>query len=267
MIYEICGRTEQGPVRERNEDHILIGSWIRNRGWMALTLSADDEQIERTGLLLAVADGMGGNAGGAEASRIALESLGASLLRTIPPNGSADIRAEDLEAAMRQTNDAVRAAQAQDPRLANMGTTLSGVLLTAAGYWVLHVGDTRVLRVRGRYLRPLTRDDNLEQQLYGAGVSLEVAAANPEAGALVNWVGAPEIRVTVQRGPELEAGDHLVICSDGLHGVTEEDRIIAAFDDPHAPVRQVTDTFVGGAITAGSTDNVSLILVAGGGGG
>lgn len=261
MIFEIFGRTETGPVRERNEDHLLLGGWIRNRGWMGLTLADDDEHIAHGGLLLAVADGMGGAAGGQIASRLALESLDQALTRTTPPTGSAAIVAEDLTAAMQQVNNAVRDRQSEDPGLTTMGTTLSALLFTASRYWVLHAGDSRVLRIRNRFLRPLTRDDNLAERLIAQGIDAATAAANPEADALTNWIGAEQMRPAVTAGSAAEAGDCLLLCSDGLYGFVSEDTIVAAFADPQRPLRQSVDALVDGAIAAGSTDNISLIAI------
>ncbi len=261
MIYHIAARTETGPSRERNEDHLVIDRWIKNRGWLGLTLAADDELITRGGVLLAVADGMGGAAGGQLASRIALESLTAALGRTLPPGGSADIVADDLAAAMLQANAAVRKAQADDPRFTAMGTTLSGILLTPSGYWVLHAGDSRVLRVRNGFLRPLTHDDNLAERLIAQGVDAESAAANPEATSLTNWIGAEAMRPFVTAGDVFEPGDQLIICSDGLHGFIDEDAILAAVGDRPDLVIADVETLVDRAIAAGSTDNVSVIII------
>jgi len=261
VIYEICGHTEAGPVRERNEDHILIGSWIRNRGWLCLALSAADEQIDRAGLLLAVADGIGGLAGGATASRIALDALVTSLLRTTPATGSAAIQAADLEAAMQQVNAAVHEAQATHAEDAAMGTTLSAVLLTAADHWVLHVGDSRVLRIRNGFVKVLTRDDTLAEQLYQAGMDKTIADANPDGGTLVNWIGSTRMQANIRTVPALEAGDQLVICSDGLHGFLSEDAIVASLQDPCRPLRDAIAAMIDAALAAGSTDNVSLLVL------
>lgn len=261
MIYQIAARTEQGPVRERNEDHIQIGAWIKNRGWLSLALSADDEQIVSSGLLLAVADGMGGYAGGQTASRLALEALGTALSRTTPAGDASAIVAEDLSAALRQANAAVLDARDQDPQLAAMGTTLSAVLLTANGYWLLHAGDSRILRIRNRFVRPLTRDDNLAERLIAQGLDAETAAANPDAASLTNWIGYEQMRPTVIRGDATEHGDQLILCSDGLYGFVPEDAIVAALDDPTRPLQDGVDSLAEQAIAAGSTDNISLIVI------
>lgn len=261
MIYHIAARTEQGPIRERNEDHIAIGGWIKNRGWLSLTVSADDEQIVSSGLLLAVADGMGGYAGGQTASRLALEALGTSLSRATPAEDSAAIVAEDLSAALRQANAAVLDASDQAPKLAAMGTTLSAVLLTGNAYWLLHAGDSRILRIRNRFVRPLTRDDNLAERLIAQGLDAESAAANPEAASLTNWIGYEEMRPIVTRGDAPEHGDQLILCSDGLYGFVPEDAMVDALNDPTRSLQDSVDSLVEQAIAAGSTDNISLIVI------
>jgi protein phosphatase len=261
MIYEIYGRTEQGPFRERNEDHIVVGCWIKNRGGMGLLLPADDERIARPGLLLAVADGMGGSAGGATASRVALDSLLAYLTRTTSNDGSSSVTAEDLHAAVQRTNLAIREAQSNDPHVAQMGTTLSAVFVTASAYWVLHVGDSRVLRIRNGFVKSMTRDDNLAEQLYRAGVAADIAHTSPDADSLVNWLGSEQATATVQGLPLPEAGDHLVICSDGLHRFLDEDTLVAALSAPQRPLPRVAESLVADAIRSGSNDNISLIVL------
>ena len=261
MIYEIHGRTEQGPVRARNEDHLLIGRAIQNAGATGRVLDTDDAALAGFGLPLAVADGMGGMGGGATASRLALEALAAALDEIDRDPNAASERAASLAAAMHRANAAVRRAQADDRQLASMGTTLSGVVLTATGYWVFHAGDSRVLRIRNGFLKLETRDDNLSEQLCRAGVPADQAAAAPQAEALVNWIGMDGLKPAIHAGSPLAPGDHLLICSDGLHGVVKEEALIAAVADPDQPLGPLVDRLIAEAIAADSQDNISLIVL------
>ena len=261
MDCEIAGCTAQGPVRERNEDHLLIGEWLRNSGWLGLALPLDDELIQRRGLLLAVADGMGGEAGGQVASRLALTGLAAALARTTPPGGAGTIGAGDLVAALHQVNADIRARQTAEPGLGSMGSTLSAILLTGTGYWLLHAGDSRVLRVRNGFVRRLTRDDTVAERLIDQLIDAETAATHPDAALLTNWLGSDTFQPGVQPGPAPEPGDCLLIASDGLHAFLSEGALAAALAEPEQQVTEVARRLVDAAIASGSSDNVSVIVI------
>lgn len=261
MDCEIAGCTAQGPVRERNEDHLLIGEWLRNSGWLGLALPIDDELIQRRGLLLAVADGMGGEAGGQVASRLALTGLAAALARTTPPGGAGTISGGDLIAALHQVNADIRTRQTAQPELASMGSTLSAVLLTGTGYWLLHAGDSRVLRVRNGFVRRLTRDDTFAERLIDQLIDAETALSHPDAALLTNWLGSDSFQPGVQPGPAVEPGDCLLIASDGLHAFLSEDALAAAIVEPGPRVTEMARHLVDAAIAAGSSDNVSAIVI------
>lgn len=261
MIYEIYGRTETGPVRPHNEDHILVGRYLKNRGGLGLSLADDDECLAGGGLALAVADGMGGLAGGALASRTALLTLDAAL-GARQREDTSPVSAPDVENAVHRAHEAVRAARGQiDGPDTRIGTTLSGVLLTGSGYWVFHAGDSRVLRVRNGFLRPLTVDDTLAERLYRLGVDAATAQATRDSEALVNWVGTDDFECKVEAGPALETGDLLVVCSDGLHAFVSAKELGRTLSAPEKTVRQLTDMLVELALASGSDDNVSLVLL------
>jgi protein phosphatase len=126
---------------------------------------------------------------------------------------------------------------------------------------VLHVGDSRVLRIRNGFVKVLTRDDTLAEQLYQAGMDKTIADANPDGGTLVNWIGSARMQANIRTVPALEAGDQLVICSDGLHGFLSEDAIVASLQDPCRPLRDAIAAMIDAALAAGSTDNVSLLVL------
>ena len=75
LVYDICGATHQGRVRQQNEDHILVGRFVKNSGQLLLSFRSDDDFVASYGLLLCVADGIGSAAGGKMASRLALLTL------------------------------------------------------------------------------------------------------------------------------------------------------------------------------------------------
>jgi protein phosphatase len=238
--------TDIGPTRDLNEDR-----------WLARPP------------LFAVADGMGGHALGEVAARTALDALSAALSPLRLSGREAD-RA-DLEAAITAAAKAVASLAGDDageagPRPAAPGTTLTGVLAaTGAGrprWLVFNIGDSRTSLVAGGRLRRLTRDHSAREEALHAPSAPRPGAPLPPANILTRALGAgmpgpPEPDVAC--APAL-AGDRLVLCSDGVHGVVEEDllcRIVREAPDPQS----AADALVAEAIGRGTRDNATALVV------
>ena len=95
LVFDICAATHRGLVRQHNEDHILVGRFVKNSGKLSLSLSADDDFLLASGMLLCVADGIGGVAGGELASRLTLSSLD-NAFHAVPKSAE-----QDYESAQR----------------------------------------------------------------------------------------------------------------------------------------------------------------------
>lgn len=212
-----------GRVRRTNEDDYLLGA------------------VPGTGeLLAAIADGMGGLAGGAEASRIALRSLGSVVLDGPTPGPAV----ERLRLGCAAARDRVLDAAAAVPALRDMGTTLTALLLRSDVVTIAHVGDTRVYRLRDGRCERLTTDhavqrpDNLLTRCIGAGQGDVVPDLHQE---------------------ELRAGDRFVLVSDGVWSVLDHESFAA-----HAagsPVQQAAEDLVLAALAAGGPDNATALVV------
>lgn len=212
-----------GRVRRTNEDDYLLG---------AVPGSGE--------LLAAIADGMGGLAGGAEASRIALRSLGSVVLDGPLPGPAAD----RLRQGCRAARDRVLDAAAAVPALRDMGTTLTALLLRSDTVTIAHVGDTRLYRLRGGRCERLTvdhavqRPDNLLTRCIGAG------QADVE----------PDLRQEA-----LAAGDRYVLVSDGVWSVLADEAF--AERAARSPVQQAAEDLVLAALAAGGPDNATALVV------
>jgi protein phosphatase len=260
------GLTDIGTVRGANEDKLLIEPELG---------------------LLAVADGMGGHAGGQLASASALAAL-AHYLRAA---GSADSRGplanfrasafdpaqtdpdatwtDDAMRTMVVLHDAVEYANQQvyQANVANrrgdgtgMGTTLTGLWQPVPGgpAFVFHVGDSRLYRWRDGRLEQVTRDQTMYQQALDAGVRRNLPARN----LLLQALGpCPEVRPELMRFA-IAPGDLYLLCSDGLHGASD-DRRIASVLARHWPVPldACCHALVEGAKQDGSRDNITVVLV------
>lgn len=220
--------------------------------------------------LFAVADGMGGYAGGEVASRLAVETLaefythsGADPDATWPHAMDPKLSFEEnrVDAAVRLANRRICAER--EGRLADMGATIALVALQPRAAIVAHLGDSRVYRLRtgpaGPVLELLTRDHSLYEQLKEAGAALPPLAEFAYANVITRALGPQPGERPELRRVELRSGDRLLLCTDGLSGALSPERIAALLAD--GPVEAVCERLVHEAFLAGSRDNITAIVV------
>jgi protein phosphatase len=235
----VAGATDVGAVRTVNQD-----AWGR----------FDD--AERNEIVVVVADGLGGHRGGEVASRLAVDRIGDTLSR------AAGTTAERLCAAVEAANRAVLQESRLDPELAGMGTTVVCLLLAEQDRsCVAHVGDSRLYRIRAGRIEPMTADHSLVATLVREGVISEAEARqDPRRNQILRALGVFE-EVEVEIAPiELQPGDVFVLCSDGLHGMIDDDRILELADRA-APAGSIVSHLVEAANDAGGADNVTAVVV------
>ena len=268
-IFEICGRTETGPVRQANEDHILLGRFIKNSGRMSMEIAADDDFLTVYGMLFAIADGVGGEAGGALASRLALNALDTQFYGTEKGAEPIGKSREVLRAAGDRANQTLLAVQATRTELARMGCTLAGVCLAGGpsrGQWLFFkAGDSRVYRFRDGFLSQVTRDDTITALAVDLGaMTAEKAKKSAKHHIITNCAGSATFELEIDAGRELRDGDVLLICSDGLHDLVPIERMEKLLA-PGRDVRAMADSLVAEAVANGGRDNISVILIRCGG--
>ena len=259
--FHVHAYTDQGPKRPWNEDHILAARIIKNRGLLALTLGQDDDWLARYGLICAVADGIGGEEGGALASRLTLGALERHFYSSERTEDMEQACCDSLEVAATRANETLLKLQEQRPELARMGCTLAGVCLTPGGYIVFSAGDSRVYRVRNGVARALTVDDTMTNAQISAGlIDEKEAETSIDRHVLLNLVGSRSFRLRLKQGNDLRDGDLLLICSDGIHDLVAHERIEECLSGRHhgeSAVRALCEA----AVAAGGRDNLSAILV------
>ncbi len=242
MQIELGSATDVGLVRARNEDALLA---------MPLAGGA---------ALLAVADGMGGHAGGEVASSTALVALGQTLrAATVPADARG--RASLLDRAVRAANDAVCAAAASQG-LGGMGTTLVCALVDESGDAVLaNVGDSRAYGVSPYGAELLTRDHSLVSDLVREGKLTELQArAHPYRNVITRALGThPAVEVDTFPDVRLAGGELLVLCSDGVSGYVEVADLPALLDDVTS-ARQAAERLVAIALQRGGQDNATAVV-------
>jgi PPM family protein phosphatase len=235
--------SDRGKRRVRNEDAVLA---LPEHG------------------LFAVADGMGGHAGGDVASRLAVGALEAAW--SAPPTGGGTDAAQLdrlLRAGFQAARDAIHAAAVAMPELAEMGTTLTAVALDASGMTALigHIGDSRLYLLRGGELRQITRDDTWVQAQVDAGeLTPRQARRHPRSAMLTRVIGMQENEPPAIAALTTLPGDTLLLCSDGLSGMITDEEIALLLARPDEPAVLATQ-LVGAANRRGGWDNISVIVL------
>ncbi len=229
------------------------------RSALGLVRSGNEDAAFISGRLVAVADGMGGHAGGEIASKIAIQTLQSltPLLTdtTIDPDSTEDLLLNSLH-----TIDANIGEYAHEAtELRGMGTTLTALLLHNDTVALLHVGDSRCYRLRGNTLEQLSNDHTVIQELLSQGaITAAEAIDHPQRSVLTQALMGEGNLVPVIQLYEAKENDRYLLCSDGLSGVLTE-REIKTFlkkSDKEAAIKALVDaTYIQGA-----PDNVTVLI-------
>jgi serine/threonine protein phosphatase PrpC len=221
--------------------------------------SENQDQMSRVetpvGELLMVADGVGGNIGGARAAALTITTIEDALQAA-----SADAEPQKaLREAIEQANRAVyEPAHSGNPHYENMASTIVAVLVHNRTAHIAHAGDSRIYLVRGD-LRRLTHDHSRIQQMIDSGqLTAEQARNHPDSSTITRAIGdKPEVQVEDGQPLFLENGDGLLLCTDGLHGYVEEKDILAAIRNAPSP-QAAAEALVALASESGSRDNITV---------
>jgi protein phosphatase len=231
LVVSGAGRTHRGLVREANEDAILT---------------------DPTGVLWAVADGMGGYGHGDIAADLVIDALA-----RLPHGGGGRVL---LGRGLAEAHADVR-RQARSDGLGPIGATVVAALIEDDRAVVGWAGDSRAYLLRDGRLAPVTRDHSVVQELIdSASLSEAEAAAHPEAHVVTRAIGVGE-----EAWPEfieiaLREGDQLLLCSDGLSRCVPEPEIAAALAQTREPEAACV-ALIEAALAHGAPDNVSAVLL------
>ena len=225
-----AARTDTGLVRPNNEDALFASP-----------------------RLVAVADGVGGSAAGEVASQVVINALAAMEKTRLETS-----LAEALERAARRGNETLAFIADARPQLRGMSTTLTAVAIDE-DYVVANIGDSRTYLLRDGELLQLTRDDSLVQELIEAGrLDAREARAHPHRSVVLAALDGDPARTTTVTRHDAHAGDRLLLCSDGLSDLVDEDALRAALGEGSR--EEAADRLVQLALAAGGRDNVSVIV-------
>jgi protein phosphatase len=260
------GLTDRGRVRPANEDHFAVVELARSLWVRQSSLPQGRAHYGRhRGHVLLVADGMGGHRAGAVASALAVEAVETFVLHELP--AFTGPRAGDEPGLLAAFREAVRQADARlfeeaagHPELAGMGTTLTLAFATGRALFVFHAGDSRCYHFRGGALHRRTTDHTVAAELACHGAIRPEEVCHRFRHLVTNVLGGhePGVQVEVQQA-SLEAGDVVLLCSDGLTDMVPDDRIaavLAAGTGPEETCRRLVDE----ANEAGGRDNITAIV-------
>ncbi|MBT2404089.1 MULTISPECIES: PP2C family serine/threonine-protein phosphatase [unclassified Streptomyces] len=205
--------------------------------------------------LLAVADGMGGQAAGEVASSEVISSL-VQLDDDVP---GSDILTS-LATAVQRANDQLRVMVEEDAQLEGMGTTLTALLWTGQRLGLVHVGDSRAYLLRDGLLTQITQDHTWVQRLVDEGrITEEEATTHPQRSLLMRALGSGDTVEPDLSIREVRAGDRYLICSDGLSGVVSHQTLEETLADYHGP-HETVQALIQLALRGGGPDNITCIV-------
>jgi protein phosphatase len=242
-LLDVCGGvTDKGPVRKTNQDAFMLPDSLSPR---------------LLGDIYIVADGVGGQEHGAEASQLAVRIIHDLFYQKRQAGASVAVA---LEQAADQANLAIY-NEAQARGASRMGCTVVAAVHHNGQRTILHAGDARAYLLRDDELHQLTRDDTWVQIQVDEGIIGEETAANHELRHVVTRVlgNKTTLEITLSPALSIESGDTLLLCSDGLYDAVPSEKIgqILAGYTPQA----AADTLVKLAVKANAKDNVTAVVV------
>jgi protein phosphatase len=267
-----CARSHRGRVRKENQDSFLLADLARgadptematsSTGIGPLSFTLADE-----GAVLLVADGMGGRAGGAKASAMAVAAVRDAMAEEGTADGaSAGVFVSRLCRALDLANEEIHEHSRRDDTLRGMGTTATLAGLREDTAYFAQVGDSRGYLVRGGSLARVTRDQSFVQDLIDSGIVDEEGAKNIKDNRILQALGtAPSVQPELTYH-ELRRGDVVLLCSDGLSRVVADKEILAVVESAQDCLA-MCDRLIGLANSRGGPDNITVIAARVGGAG
>ncbi|MCE2720308.1 MAG: PP2C family protein-serine/threonine phosphatase [Dolichospermum sp.] len=238
MKLDSTGLSDPGLIRAYNQDCLYI---------------------DPAGRFFIVADGMGGHAGGEEASRIATQEIRSYLEQNWQSPESAS---QLLEQALSTANQAIITDQQNHPERADMGTTAVVVVIRPGESPVCgHVGDSRLYRLRKSQLQQITEDHTwIAKALKIGDITPDEARVHPYRHVLSNCLGREDLNQISVQPLDLEQGDRLLLCSDGLTEELVDDKI-ASYLQGTPSLKIAAASLVAAANEEGGHDNITVVLV------
>ena len=250
MPIYFAGLTDVGMRRDHNEDSFAANPDTK---------------------LFIVCDGMGGHAAGEVASRIAVDTVASFIQATANDEDitwpfeydeSLSLNANRMRTAIRLANQNVIATIHDRKEYKGMGTTIVCAVLSETLASVGHVGDSRMYLLRGNNIEQVTRDHSwIDEQLKQGILTPEEARKHPLRNVITRALGSKDEVLVDVEDHKLQDGDILLMCSDGLTGMLEDEEIKDVVRQNQDDLNRACKSLIDNANARGGDDNVTVILV------
>jgi len=238
MKLVFAGNTDVGCVRSANQDCYCI---------------------DADGRFFIVADGMGGHAGGEEASRIAVDVVKSYL----EAKWDQKLSPQDLlQGAISLANEAILKDQESNPVRRDMGTTIVIIVFIESQPWYCHIGDSRLYQLRGAKLEQISQDHTwIAKAIQSGTVDIEEARSHPWRHMLMQCLGREDIEKITAAKVDFQSGDRLLICSDGLTEELSNEHIANQLKTSRS-CEQAAMALINEAKAKGGRDNITVVIIA-----
>ncbi len=257
----IAALSHSGMAGKNNEDRYAVSSFH---------MSAEDE---RPVVFAVVADGIGGHRAGEVAAELAVNYISQGVAES---NGKKPLKI--MENAIQDASQAVAAHSASRAEQEGMGATCACVWIVENKLFIAHVGDSRIYLVRGEHIRRLTIDHTWVQEAVDKGIlDVEHARDHPNVHVIRRYLGSVELpdvdfrlymndsetdaEAEANQGFDLEPGDMLLVCTDGLTDLVWDDEIFTSMHS-QPNLKSAAEALVEAANQRGGHDNITVVLLA-----
>jgi PPM family protein phosphatase len=268
VSFDFAALTDRGKVRTKNEDHFLVSQISRRQQTLSTNVPVEQlpAQAGEDGYMMVVADGMGGMAAGDVASRLAI-SAGIEIFHRSPKWGfkinkkEARELFERISEHLRKIDETLTERSESDHRLFGMGTTLTVAYSVGVDLFIVHLGDSRAYLFRDGKLRQLTKDHTVAQAMADAGyIAPEEVRHHRKRHVLTNFLGGHHGKVKGDvRWLRLRDDDQLLLCSDGLTDMVDDQSIVRILQTLDPPV-DVAQALLDQALGRGGLDNITIVI-------
>ena len=239
-MLKASAQTDVGKTRSVNQDRVYVSV----------------EAVGPLANLFIVADGMGGHKGGEIASQVAIEHFCAYVRDCdyTPDDEILDL----MTSAIRVANIGVLSRATGDDELSGMGTTFTACTVFGGKYYIVHIGDSRAYKITAEVIVQLTHDHSFVNEMVRAGqLTQDEARDHPKRNVLTRVLGINEEMSADGYVFEAEPGSVILLCSDGLFNMIQEEEIKHIVNTSDEPALPLVET----ANEKGGTDNISVIVI------
>ena len=272
LIVETHATSHVGRVRKGNEDNYLLLHISDSKKWSSsqdageFVIESQEFEIDESGAVFAVSDGMGGALAGEVASEMAVDTVCERLLdddpeTTLSPNSYSNTLVGKLYDATVTANYLIHRQGRSDPQYNGMGATFTAVGVTPEGVDLVQVGDSRTYLIRKEQIYQLTKDQSLVQQLIDAGqIQPEEADTHALKNVILQALGAQNEIYPVAARLQPQRDDLLLICSDGLSNKLSAADMRQIVLENAGELKMACAMLVKKANENGGEDNITVIL-------